>query len=80
VLVVAHLTPSMASPWIRTVNGTGLDVASLALLLVVIQVLLGVRLRRARTGRRPLRAAHRATMVAITVLVAGHIALNLTVL
>jgi hypothetical protein len=77
VLTLAHLAPSMASPWIRTVNVAGLDLASLALLLVLAQVALGARLRRARTGRRSLRRAHLATMLGIAVLVAGHVALNM---
>ena len=79
VLTVAHLAPSMTSPWIRTVDAVGLDLASLALLLVLLQVALGARLRRPRTGRRALRRAHLATMLGIVVLVAGHVALNAAV-
>lgn len=76
VITLAHLAPSMTAPWIRTVNTVGLDLASLALLLILAQVIIGARLRRARAGRTGLRRAHLLTMAGITVLAAVHVALN----
>jgi hypothetical protein len=76
VITLAHLAPSMTAPWIRTVNAAGLDLASLALVLILVQVVIGARLRQARTGRTGLRRAHLLTMVGITVLAGAHVALN----
>jgi hypothetical protein len=72
-----HLWPAMSGGWVRGVDTLGLYLASLAFLLTIVQVFLGLRLRDARSHpRRWLRRVHFWTMAGIAGLTLGHIGIN----
>jgi hypothetical protein len=77
VLTVIHLWPSMSSGMAAKVNTVGLDLATVAFLLSLVQVALGSGLRVAvpadNTG---LRRLHIATMAGIVAFATGHMIAN----
>jgi hypothetical protein len=80
-LTLLHAAVPMSSGALRGANLMGLDLASVALLLVFVQVFLGVSLRNPRLpNRRVVRRWHFWVMVGIAVLGLAHIGLNSTLL
>lgn len=75
-VLLAHMLVSMQAGMARGTSLAGLNLASLALLLVMLQVMLGMTLMRGGVALRPLRRTHFATMLGILVLSGTHIALN----
>ena len=77
VLVVVHAWVALSGTLARRVDATGLDLATAALVAILVQLSLGLRLRDpARRDRRSLRRFHRGLVVLILVLVAGHVLLD----
>lgn len=74
-LALAHTWPFMARGWAGRVNSTGLYAATLAFLLLFLQLGIGLQLRKMR-GRAQLRRIHFAGMAAIAGLILVHISLN----
>jgi hypothetical protein len=77
VLAWAHGWVSMAGGVARRGDGTGLQLATMALLLILVETGLGLFLR-ARGGgsRATLRTGHRAVAWVLGALVLGHVALD----
>ncbi len=76
-LGLVHTLATMYTPAIRHTNGTGLRLATLALLLLLIQALLGIGLQQVRPPRRDrLRQLHYWLMYATTAAIVSHVALN----
>jgi thiosulfate reductase cytochrome b subunit len=75
-LILFHMTVSMTAGIAPGTNLVGIDVATAALLLVVIQVALGLTLRGARQNRRGLTRLHFAVMLGIVAFVLVHVFLN----
>lgn len=76
-LVVVHMYASMGAGVVHSTSALGIDLATLGLLLVLIQVVLGINLRNARAVVRPrLRRMHFAVMTGIIVTVSVHLVLN----
>lgn len=73
-VVLAHMLVSMQAGMARGADLTGLDLASIAFLLIMVQVALGLTLKAG--GERPLKFLHFATMAGIVLLAGAHIALN----
>lgn len=74
VFALVHLSLSMGS--MRGADSTGLWLATLAMLALGLQVLLGTNLQSAGAGRAPLRRLHLLLFVTIVALAIGHVALN----
>ena len=73
----AHMWFSMKMPSIRTANAVGLWIASAALLLLGVQILLGNTLiQESATRRSSLRKTHFALGIAVVSLVGLHVVLN----
>jgi hypothetical protein len=72
-LTFVHLWPAMSGGWVRQVDALGLYLASLAFLLTIVQVFLGLQLRDERS--RP-RRRHFWTMAGIAGLAVGHAGIN----
>jgi hypothetical protein len=71
----------MSEGWVRRIDVLGLYLASLAFLLTIVQVLLGLRLRdMGSASRRRLRRVHFWTMAGIAGLAVGHVGINGAVL
>jgi len=80
-LTFVHLWPAMSEGWVRRIDVLGLYLASLAFLLTIVQVLLGLRLRdMGSASRRRLRRVHFWTMAGIAGLAVGHVGINGAVL
>lgn len=77
-VLLVHMLVSMQAGMARGTSLTGLDLASLALLLVMLQVMLGTTLIRGGQQLRPLRLVHFAMMFGIVALATLHLALNST--
>lgn len=76
-LTTLHMFLSMQAGMARGTSALGLDLASLGLLLIALQVMLGINLKAvAGIGKTGLRRVHFVTMLAIVALVAVHLALN----
>jgi len=76
-IVLAHAWVPMRAGWAMRSNATGLYLASGALLLLCVQIVLGLRLRQTRgKWRRRLRRAHFWIMATAVALALGHIGLN----
>jgi len=76
-LVVVHAWVAMSGTLARRVDATGLDLATAALVAILVQLSIGLRLRHpARPDRRSLRRVHRGLVVLNLVLVAGHVLLD----
>jgi hypothetical protein len=76
-LVLAHAWVSMSAGFATHVDATGLYLATGALVLIILQVAVGLRLReRGRRNHRQLRRLHFFTMVAILTTAAAHIVLD----
>jgi hypothetical protein len=76
-IVLAHAWVPMRAGWALQSNATGLYLASGALLLLCVQIVLGLRLRQTRgKQRRRLRRAHFWIMATVLALTLGHIGLN----
>jgi hypothetical protein len=68
---------AMSGTLARRVDATGLDLATAALVAILVQLSIGLRRRDpARSDRRSLRRVHRGLVVLILVLVAGHVLLD----
>jgi hypothetical protein len=73
---LAHGWFAMTGGEARGASAAGMSLATLALLPLAAQVVVGLTLRRAVGERRgPIRRWHLAIMAAVAVLVAGHLAL-----
>jgi hypothetical protein len=76
-IVLAHTWVPMRAGWALQSNATGLYLASGALLLLCVQIVLGLRLRQTSgKQRRRLRRAHFWIMATVLALTLGHIGLN----
>lgn len=76
-IVLAHAWVPMQAGWAMRSNATGLYLASGALLLLVAQIVLGLRVRQTRSKqRRQLPRAHLWIMATVVALALGHIGLN----
>jgi hypothetical protein len=77
VIVLVHLLIPMTAALAGRVNPVGLYLATIALILIFVQVSLGRRLSWPKLPiRRVVRRWHFGVMVGIVVFVLGHIALN----
>lgn len=76
VLVLVHSWPSMAGGWAGQVNSTGLYAATIALVLLLAQLSIGLRLKEAPGRKFQLRRVHLGGMAAIASLILVHISLN----
>lgn len=76
VVVLLHMLVSMQAGMARGANLTGLNLASVAFLLIMIQVVLGITLKDRGGRARPLKMLHFATMAGIVLLTCMHVALN----
>jgi len=79
-VLLLHMLVSMQAGMARGVSLTGLNLATLALLLVMLQVVLGTTLMAGGPKARPFKTAHVAILLGIVVLSAAHLALNSTLL
>lgn len=80
-LTVLHMYVSMGAGLAHRTSTLGLDLATLGLLLILIQVVLGMSLRSASaTGWLRLRRMHFVIMVGIVAIVLVHLFLNSAVL
>jgi hypothetical protein len=76
-LSFVHAWVPMRAGHIRRANMTGLWLATVALLLLMVQLALGVTLQDSRLRDRPtVRSWHYWVMVAVVLVVAGHVWLN----
>jgi thiosulfate reductase cytochrome b subunit len=76
-LVTLHMYISMGSGMLRQTSVSGINLATLALLLIFVQVGLGMSLERASGKRRPsLRRLHFVLMLGIVVLTLAHLVMN----
>jgi hypothetical protein len=76
-LSFVHAWVPMRAGQVRRANMTGLWLATAALLLLLVQLALGVALQDSRLEqRRAIRGWHYWVMVAVVLLVAGHVFLN----
>lgn len=76
-LSVMHMYLAMGAGVAHRTSMLGLDLATLGLLLILTQVMLGVGLRNASTSSRPgLRRLHFVIMTGIVAMVLAHLALN----
>ena len=76
-LSLLHMYVSMGAGMARYVNGLGLSLATLGLLLIFVQLALGLSLNSADPiSRRPLRGVHFVAMLGIVIFVVLHLALN----
>ncbi len=76
-LVTLHMYISMGSGMLRHTSVSGINLATLALLLIFAQVALGMRLERARGNcRLSLRRLHFVLMLGIVVLILAHLVMN----
>jgi hypothetical protein len=76
-IVIVHLWIPMSAGLAGRVNFTGLYLATIALILIFVQVTLGRNLSKPKlSARRVVRRWHFWVMVSIVVFVLGHIALN----
>ncbi|MBL8630287.1 MAG: hypothetical protein JNM81_11690 [Rhodospirillaceae bacterium] len=71
-----HFGASMRPELMRGANGLGLTLATVAVLVLVVQVVVGARLNRFPDHARPLRKAHFAAMLVLVALIAVHVLLN----
>ena len=79
VIVLVHLWIPMSARLAGSVNAAGLYLATVALILIYVQVTLGRRLRQPKLAMRNIvRRWHFWTMMGIVTFVLGHIALNST--
>ncbi|MGH8377761.1 MAG: hypothetical protein ACRER7_02300 [Gammaproteobacteria bacterium] len=77
ILTILHMYVSMGAGLAHRTSTLGLDLATLGLLLILIQVALGISLRSANaTGRLRLRRMHFVIMAGIVMIVLVHLALN----
>jgi hypothetical protein len=74
-LSFVHAWAPMSAGRLHGLNMTGLWLATIALVLLLLQLMLGIELREART-RHWLRRFHLTVMVVATSLIAAHVALN----
>lgn len=80
-ITLVHAFLSMSGAIVRHINNTGLYLATVALLLICVQVVVGRRLSWPKLSlRRVVRRWHFWVMVAISVFVVGHVVLNSGVL
>ena|SRR5579871_4387127 len=79
-VLMLHMLVSMMAGMARGTSLTGLNLASLALLLVMLQVMLGTTLLAGGRRSGPLKALHLVCMAGIVGLAAVHVALNSTLL
>ena len=75
-VLLLHMFVSMQAGMAKGADLTGLNLATGALFLVILQVMLGTTLTAGGQRVRPLRRIHFALMLGIVVLSASHIALN----
>lgn len=75
-VLLLHMFVSMQAGMARGADLTGLNLATGALLLVMLQVMLGTTLMAGGVKARPLRVLHFSLMLGIVGLSAAHIALN----
>ena len=76
-LVTLHMYVSMGSGMLRYTSVSGINLATVGLLLIFAQVALGMSLERARGNRRPsLRRLHFVLMLGIVVLILAHVVMN----
>jgi hypothetical protein len=72
-----HPWPAMSHGWVKNSNVTGLYLASLALLLAFVQIVVGLLLRQSTgAAARWIRRLHLTVMSGIVLLTVGHVALN----
>lgn len=77
-VLLLHMFVSMQGGMARGTSLAGLNLASLALVFVMLQVMMGTTLVRGSAVLHPLRHTHFAMMLIIMALAALHIALNST--
>ena len=75
-VLMLHMLVSMQAGMARGADLTGLNLASVALLLVMLQVMLGTTLMAGGSKARTLRAFHFSLMLGILALSVLHVALN----
>jgi hypothetical protein len=75
-VLLLHMFVSMLAGMARGASLTGLNLATLALVLVMIQVMLGMTLMAGGRKSRPLKALHLSLMLGIVALAVLHVALN----
>ena len=75
-VLLLHMFISMRAGMARGVDLTGLNLATGALFLVMLQVMLGMTLMAGGAKARPLRRLHFGLMLGIVGLSAAHVALN----
>jgi hypothetical protein len=75
-VLMLHMLVSMMAGMARGADLMGLNLATLALLLVMLQVMLGTTLLAGGRKSRPLKALHLACMAGIVGLAVLHVALN----
>lgn len=75
-VLILHMFVSMQAGMARGADLTGLNLATGALFLVMLQVMLGTMLMAGATRLRPLRLLHVCLMLAILLLSGAHLALN----
>ena len=76
-LTSLHMFLSMQAGMARGTSALGLELASLGLLLIALQVMLGINLKEATgIGKTGLRRVHFVTMLAIVASIAVHLTLN----
>ncbi len=75
-VLLLHMFVSMQAGMAKGTSLTGLNIATVALLLVVIQVLMGITLMNTKDRPRRLRAWHFLVMTGIVALAAIHVVLN----
>jgi cytochrome b561 len=73
----AHAWLAMRSGNMRVINSAGVRIATIALLIMLWQIAVGLMLRNpAQSSRRPLRRTHFWTMALVAGLIVVHIAVN----
>jgi hypothetical protein len=76
-LLLVHLWVSTSGPLMQSAEATGLDLATLAMVLFVAQIVLGLCLRSPTLSRRrSVRRSHFWLMLALLACVLAHVALN----
>ncbi|HEV2112191.1 MAG TPA: hypothetical protein VGT99_12610 [Gammaproteobacteria bacterium] len=75
-VLLLHMFASMQAGMARGADLTGLNLATGALFLVMLQVMLGMTLMAGGAKARPLRVVHFSLMLGIVGLAAAHVALN----
>lgn len=76
VATVIHVAASMRPELMRGANGLGLTLATVAVIVLVVQGFVGVRLNRFADNARALRKIHFAVMLGLVALIAVHVVLN----